>query len=483
MLRVLRRLLLAASAAVVATAAVPLVASAHPLGNFTVNHATEVVVDGSVLRVHHVVDMAEIPTFQERQRMGDQAQWLDARVASIQRALAVSVDGSAVTLHVADRSLHFQSGQAGLDTLRVEVFFTASLDGGAHRLSVHDGTDADRIGWREITAHAAGGARLDGSDVPATSPSNLLRAYPQDMLSSPVHVTDASLTFRPGVATTSSASLLGPLAPAATVRDSLVGLLDAGRTSTLVLLLTGFAAMGLGAAHALSPGHGKSVMAGYLVGTRRSWRAAVGLGLTITATHTAGVFVLGLITLTATAVVTPESLYPVLTLLSGVVILAVGGALVISRIRTARGHHHSRTHGHAHPHDHGHARHVHAHHEHGERGRAPGATSGRKGLIAMGIAGGLVPCPSALLVLLAAVSLHRVAAGLLLIVAFSAGLALVLVGIGVAIASGTPLLRRLPAVARLRGINSAVRFVPVASALLISAAGLGLTVQALPGVI
>jgi nickel/cobalt transporter (NicO) family protein len=476
MLRVLRRLVLALPAAIAAGAVVPLVASAHPLGNFTVNHATEVVVDGSQLRVHHVVDMAEIPTFQERQRMGDQAQWLDARVAAIANALVVSVDGSAVSLHVADRSMRFQPGQAGLDTLRVEVVFTAIVDSGVHRLTVHDGTDPDRIGWREITAHTAGGAQLDGSDVPSTSPSNLLRTYPQDMLSSPVHVTDATLTFRPGLAATSSASLLGPLAPAAPVRDSLVGLLDASRTSTLVLLLTGFAAMGLGAAHALSPGHGKSVMAGYLVGTRRSARAAVGLGLTITATHTVGVFVLGLITLTATAVVTPESLYPVLTLLSGVVILAVGGVLVLSRIRSF---HHARSHTAAH----NHAHHSHPHDHLHAGGHSHSRVPGNKGLIAMGIAGGLVPCPSALLVLLAAISLHRVAAGLLLIVAFSAGLALVLVGIGVAIASGTPLLRRLPKVARLRGITSAVRLVPVASALLISAAGLGLTVQALPGVI
>ena len=95
----------------------------------------------------------------------------------------------------------------------------------------------------------------------------------------------------------------------------------------------------------------------------------------------------------------------------------------------------------------------------------------------------MIPCPSALLVLLAAISLHRVAAGLLLITAFSAGLAVVLVGIGVAVASGTSLARRIPAVTRVRAVDGAVRLVPVASAVLISAAGLGLTVQALPGVL
>src|SRR5258708_22126322 len=208
------------------------------------------------------------------------------------------------------------------------------------------------------------------------------------MLASPLHVADAQLTFRPGAAGPASASLLGPLAPAAAARDGLVGLLDSSRTSTLVLLVTVFGAMGLGAAHALTPGHGKSVMAGYLVGTRRSWRDAVLLGLTITATHTVGVFALGLITLTATALITPESLYPVLTLLSGVVILAVGGALAVSRLRSAR--RPIAEHGHLHPHSHEHP-HTHSH-------------PGRRGLLAMGVAGGLIPCPSALLVLLAAIS-------------------------------------------------------------------------------
>ncbi len=221
------------------------------------------------------------------------------------------------------------------------------------------------------------------------------------------------------------------------------------------------AAIALGALHALSPGHGKAVMAGYLVGTRGTARHAVSLGLTITVTHTAGVFLLGLVTLFAASVITPERLYPWVTLFSGLLILGIGGALLLARTRVAM-------HDHDHQHDH--------------------ASIGSRGLVALGISSGIIPCPSALVVLLAAISLHRVPFGILLIVSFSAGLAAVLTGIGVLLAGGLPRLHSsLP---RLRGrltVGAAVlarsaRLVPVASALVITIAGLGLTAQAIPGV-
>ena len=466
---------------------VPAVASAHPLGNFTVNHATVVQVDGDQLRVRHVVDMAEIPTFQAKQEMGaDGAAWLTQRAQAVRDAVHVSVDGHAASLGVADRSMAFQPGQAGLQTLRIEVLLTARVDAGAtHAITVHDADDAGRIGWREIIVQASNGASVQSSDVPSTSPSDLLRHYPQDRLTSPLDVADAHITVRAGLLSGGGA-LLGPLGGAATsARDGLVDLLDSHGDGALLILAV-FAAMALGAAHALSPGHGKTVMAGYLAGTRGTWRDAVMLGATITVTHTAGVFALGLLTLFAAQLIAPDRLYPVLTLGSGALILAVGMVLVAVRLRSARrggplaalarGHDHAHPHGHAHPHhDHDHdAHHAHAHPH-------PHRTS-RRGLLALGVAGGLVPCPSALLVLLAAVSLHRVAGGIVLIVAFSAGLAAVLVGIGVAIASGARLSRRVPRIARLRGVHWAAAALPVASALLISLAGLGLTVQALSGV-
>jgi ABC-type nickel/cobalt efflux system permease component RcnA len=503
--RVLVAALLAAAAALV-----PLTALAHPLGNFTVNHATAVLLDGDQLQVRHVVDYAEIPAFQEQQAMGgDGAAWLSRRAASVRDAVHVSVDGAGVALSVTDRSMAFLPGQAGLQTLRVEVLLTARVSPGAsHTVTVHDADDAGRIGWREVTVQASGDAAVQSSDVPSTSPSDLLRRYPQDRLTSPLDVADAHLQLRAGLIGGGGA-LLGPLGGAAsTARDGLVDLLDSHGDGALVLLAV-FAAMALGAAHALSPGHGKTVMAGYLVGTRRSWRDAVVLGATITVTHTAGVFALGLLTLFAATVVAPERLYPILTLGSGALILLVGGAMVVVRVRSARrgGPLAALAHGHdahAHAHEHSHDHDDASAHQAGQRHPGPGApqrrggldahphphghahphpqTTSRRGLLALGVAGGLVPCPSALLVLLAAVSLHRIAAGILLIVAFSAGLAAVLVGIGIAIASGSRIVRRVPALARVRGLQRAAAALPVASALLISAAGLGLTVQALSGV-
>ncbi|HJW69357.1 MAG TPA: sulfite exporter TauE/SafE family protein, partial [Candidatus Binatia bacterium] len=223
--------------------------------------------------------------------------------------------------------------------------------------------------------------------------------------------------------------------------------------SALVILASLAAAFFWGMAHALSPGHGKTIVAAYLVGQRGTpWHAAA-LGAIVTATHTIGVFALGLVTLALSAFIVPEQLYPWLNLVSGVLVVAIGATVFRSRFRR-RGH----THGHTHHH----------HHEH----EAPS----RRSLVAVGVTGGLLPCPSALVVLLAAISLHRVAFGMLLIVAFSAGLALSITGIGLVAVFAKQVFKRASFEGRL------VRLLPAASALVILAAGLAMTVRALPKV-
>ena len=219
----------------------------------------------------------------------------------------------------------------------------------------------------------------------------------------------------------------------------------------LVLLLTAFA---WGAIHALSPGHGKAMVAAYLVGTRGRPRHAVALGGIVTATHTAGVFALGLVALALSEYVLPEQLFPWLNLASGALVLVVGGAVLRSRLRVRHHHHH-------HPHSHSHA---------------PPERVSWRGLAAMGAAAGLIPCPSALVVLLGAVAQGELALGMLLIVAFSAGLAATLTALGLAVVLAQRAVGRLPAPGRLASA------LPTVSALLIVGVGLVLTIQALPQV-
>jgi ABC-type nickel/cobalt efflux system permease component RcnA len=239
--------------------------------------------------------------------------------------------------------------------------------------------------------------------------------------------------------------------------DGLTGVFDDAASGRGVLILLLLAAFGWGALHALSPGHGKAMVAAYLVGTRGTARHAAALGVTVTLTHTAGVFALGLVTLGLSQYLLPEDLYPWLTLVSGLLVVIVGLGVLRSRVRARR-----RRHAHAHSHAHDH------HHEHDLTW---------KGLIAMGASAGLIPCPSALVVLLGALSQHQVALGLLLIVAFSLGLAATMTAIGLAVVYGGRLAARLDLSGR---VTSAL---PALSAVAIVVVGCVLTARAVPGVL
>jgi nickel/cobalt exporter len=230
--------------------------------------------------------------------------------------------------------------------------------------------------------------------------------------------------------------------------DGFAGILGSGGRLSLLLLL---AAAGWGAVHALSPGHGKAMVAAYLVGARGTARHAVALGLTVTVTHTAGVFALGVVTLALSAAVVPEDLYPWLNLAAGLLVAGVGAGVLRSRLRARR----------AHPHHH--------HHHHPDR-------ISWRGIVAMGASAGLVPCPSALVVLLAAIAQHQLALGLVLIAAFSAGLAATLTVLGLAVvASGR-------ALGRLGGTGRIAAALPTLSALAIVAVGCALSLHALSGI-
>ncbi|MBF2029845.1 MAG: sulfite exporter TauE/SafE family protein [Oscillatoriales cyanobacterium C42_A2020_001] len=179
---------------------------------------------------------------------------------------------------------------------------------------------------------------------------------------------------------------------------------------TFMLSGMGIALMA-GAGHALSPGHGKTMVAAYLIGSRGTPQHAVLLGLVTTVTHTISVFALGILALLLSRYFLPEQLYPFLSLTSGLLVCGIGFWLLDRVLHPS-----SRS-------DHTHHSDGHTHHH-----SLPQITL--RSLVSLGIAGGLVPCPSALVLLLSAIALHQTVYGLLLVCAFSVGLAIVLIGIG-----------------------------------------------------
>jgi ABC-type nickel/cobalt efflux system permease component RcnA len=240
------------------------------------------------------------------------------------------------------------------------------------------------------------------------------------------------------------------------------------------VLIAGLAvAFVLGAIHALSPGHGKTIVAAYLVGSRGTPKHAIFLGGMVTFTHTISVFALGFATLFLSRYVLPEKIFPVLGVISGLMIVWVGATLFFKRLHLAR-HHHGEHHHHHHDHDH-HHQHGHGHDAHHHHVPEGDVTLGS--LIALGASGGLVPCPSALVLLLSAIALGRVALGLTLLVAFSAGLAVVLMAIGLAVLYAKHLVPNTEKAAR----NPLMRYLPVASAGVITCAGIVMTVVAVRG--
>ena len=480
--RRIRLLVLAVVGALVSL--LPIAAMAHPLGNFTVNRYSRIEPAANQVSVVYIIDMAEIPTFQDRQTMdtnGDgalsQAEIDTARVALVAQVggqIALRIDGQPVVLQPEKSSLTFPVGQGGLPTLRLETRFSTAIESasGLRSLDYTDSNFADRIGWSEVIVRPAPGVGLRDANVPQKDISNELRTYPADMLQTPSAVNSAHLTFALGAANTASESAKKPsntnYPQVDKPVDNFAALISTQIDGPWGLLLALVAACGLGAAHALAPGHGKSIAAAYLVGARGNAWHALFLGLTTTITHTAGVFALGIITLLVSRFILPEQLYPWLAVASGFLVFLLGiGLLRVrwqgwrSRPGTASGSA------------------IHNHGFGGAHSHAPGEDmalthrSSTRNLLLLGISGGIIPCPSALVVLLGAIALGRVGLGLILILAFSFGLAGVLTLTGLLLVYARRLFERIP----MRG--PLFRALPLASALVVVLIGAGMTAQAL----
>jgi len=441
----MRAAIVAFVAAALAVPAAP-AAHAHPLGNFSVNHVTTVSVSADRVDVRYVLDQAEIPTVQEDSL--SRADVLERKLAEVRRRLVLLVDGRRVALEPAGAPrLSFPEGAAGLKTTRLELRLTAQAEN-PRRVGLHDGTFPGRVGWKAVVS-AAGEGTAVRTNAPNGDPTDDLRRYPQELLTSPLDRRDANFRVEPGEGTLVAPKAEGGRAETRAESDGFAGLFADAASGQGVLLVLLLAAFGWGALHALSPGHGKAMVAAYLVGTRGRPRHAVVLGATVTVTHTIGVFALGVVTLALSQYLLPEDLYPWLTLVSGLLVVAIGAGVLRKRLQKT--HSHSHTHG---PEE-----------------------LGWRGLLGMGAAAGLIPCPSALVVLLAAISQHEVALGLLLITAFSLGLAATLTGLGLVVVTARKLIPPGLAAGRLAAV------LPAASALLIVGVGFVLTAKAVPAVV
>ena len=471
-------------------------AGAHPLGNFSISHYAGIEVEPQAIEVRYLIDMAEIPTFQEIQDTGlvaevghpSVAPWLTRMADTLQRGLRLEVGGRRLPLAVTATEIIFPPGAGDLPTLKLGVVYRAALDrdvAGAEELRYADENFPDRAGWKEIVVRGRAGVTIVASTAPATDRSAALADYPVDLLNSPPQDLEARVTFTRdttaaaptrdaplGAAPPAPATAEAPAPPvglqpnrqppASTAFAELMTRREPGPRLVAMALLV---AVMLGALHALEPGHGKTVVAAYLVGSRGTVRHALILGLVVTASHTAGVYLLGGVTFYASQHVVPERLYPWLSLGSGLTIAVLGAALFLRRYagaENAHGHHHGDNH---HPHEHSHD-HAHGHDHHHE-------PVSLRALTALGISGGIIPCPAALVVLLSALSMRRVGFGLVLIVAFSVGLAAVLVAIGILMVSAGRLMSRV------REDGPWIRrWLPLTSSAVMTLLGLGIAVQA-----
>ncbi|WP_232247853.1 sulfite exporter TauE/SafE family protein [Kitasatospora azatica] len=468
----------------------------------------------------------------------ERAAWAAQECRHSAERLTVTADSRALHWTVTSAQFQYAQGAAGLETSRLECVLQAPLDLGAAgaQLQVATGSDATRVGWNEITARGEG-VHLEHSDVPEESNSQQLRNYPRDLLDNPSGVVHARITAMPGngpgsafagAAPGSRGS--GPAAWLARLDAKLAGL---GATQKLTLpvgLLAVLLSIVLGAGHALLPGHGKTIMAAYLAGRRGSTRDALTVGATVTVTHTAGVLVLGLC-LTAFSSLAGDVVLGWLGVTSGALVTLVGAGLLLDAARRARARPHTHApntpaqhtasaipvlagapapqpeqHTHEHldghtQHDHAHEHHQHPHgepdphhtHDHGHHHRHDlfghrhhhhhgdaEHSLGRRGLIGLGIAGGLVPSPSALVVLLGAVALGRTLFGAGLVLAYglgmaatltTAGLLFVRLGDSIAGAADRPFMRT---------VNRIIPYTARLTALLVVAVGIGLVVRSLP---
>jgi ABC-type nickel/cobalt efflux system permease component RcnA len=518
-------------------------AFAHPMGNFSVNHYSKITLESNGIRVRYLIDLAEIPTFQELQQANISATAIDpdsaavttyvaARGAELGRGLTLEINSQPVSIHLISSGVIFPPGAGGLPTMKMGFVYEAAYPSNVDRqhvsLQYADNNYPGHTGWKEIVAMASAGSLLQSS-VPATDRSAELSNYPTDLLTSPPQVLEAFLAAElpPLPAIVTDAQQTHPLQSAAapkaanvassvqvndvptralqhsstiaaphessraapqpatsihleanrqqTPRSRFTELIQAEHLNAWFLFTAALIAIGLGGLHALEPGHGKTIVAAYLVGSKGTARHAFLLGMIVTASHTAGVFALGAITLYASRYIVPEQLYPWLGALSGITIAGLGCYMLMRRLTgTASDHSHAPGESHIHWKFWKRPQNNTSDRDPDDSAKIQAHSVGLAQLLTLGITGGIIPCPAALIVLLSAFALHRIGLGFFLIVAFSIGLAGVLIGFGMLMVYARRFMTRLQFDGQLTR-----RWLPAASSAFITVLGLILAIQAL----
>ena len=508
---------------------------AHPMGNFSVNHYSKIALERDGIKLTYIIDLAEIPTYQELQQGNVTADvadpsvkhYVESRGLEFARGLTLILDGQRLPLKLLSSHVIFPPGAGGLPTMKMGFVYQAAYraggrtadpsttllrssgrddkgEGSGHpqnrsvderadlatgNLQYADNNYPGHAGWREIIAVPAAGVNFITTSAPRNDRSAELTNYPTDLLNSPPQDLSATIQFHfpllpapptraKRVAPVVRAAPAAPAQPAATPqlrlranqqatpRNAFTELITTRRLSLWFLITAAFIAFGLGALHALEPGHGKTIVAAYLVGSRGTARHALLLGVIVTASHTAGVFALGAITLYASRYIVPEQLYPWLGVFSGLTIAGLGGYMFLRRW-SGLDLDHSHTSGQLHGHW------FSSRKKDAPEPVVPGRPVSLYQLFALGITGGIIPCPAALVVLLSAFALHRIGLGFFLIIAFSLGLAAVLISFGMLMVYG----RRFMARMQVNGPLT-TRWLPVASAAFMTVLGAGIAVRA-----
>lgn len=470
-------------------------AKAHLIDSANIDQYTRLEIGSKRVQIHYILNMGDFPAYLERRVIDtnvdaqlsseEQALYLSKKVPELLSNMSLKVNSNPVELHLLTKDLSFPAltvpdVEGQLITMQLVLNLEAQLPALTEptNFEYRNNNFNDGNGWREIVVRPLDGLTLNDPALEQDL-SNELQAYPASMKSM---LDVRAVTFRAAPAgvfqSATPQGLTSPQPAAGLPRraqsdDQFAGLIAAPTLTPQLIFFSLLLSLVLGAGHALTPGHGKAIVGAYLVGNRGQAKDAVILGLTTTLTHTSSVFVLGFVTMFVSSYILPERLFPWLELLSGALVIVIGLGMFWQRLTDlmrygyvpAHTHdHHDPAHPHDHDYDHDHGGHSHHHDV---------QPINLRGLLTLGISGGMLPCPSALVVMLGAIALHRIAFGMLLIVAFSIGLAGVLTGIGLLLVYAQRLFERFPSDGRW------IRAVSVVSAAIVTIAGIVISVGAL----